>query len=117
MFAVINTGMAFAVIAQVKPFTSSEAQRLIRKVALRNNMATLTVLQILQTNGLTRYQVFYEKEAGENHANTLRNCEDIEEVLTFEAEWMDTSSFSNTFLERMESKLKKYRISKGWDFK
>ena len=80
-------------------------------------MATLTVLQILQTNGLTRYQVFYEKEAGENHANTLRNCEDIEEVLTFEAEWMDTTTFSNTFLDKMESKLKKYRISKGWDFK
>jgi hypothetical protein len=97
-------------------------------------MAILTVLQILQTNGLTRYQVFYEKEAGENHANTLRNCEDIEEVLTFdqvfyekeagenhantlrkcedieevltfEAEWMDTTTFSNTFLEKMESKL------------
>lgn len=80
-------------------------------------MATLTVLQILQTNGLTRYQVFYEKEAGENHANTLRKCEDIEEVLTFEAEWMDTTTFSNTFLEKMESKLKKYRIGKGWDFK
>lgn len=80
-------------------------------------MATLTVLQILQTNGLTRYQVFYEKEAGETHANTLRNCEDIEEVLTFEAEWMDTTTFSNTFLEKMESKLKKYRISKGWDYK
>ena len=103
----MNTVMAYVAIAEVKPFTSRKAQRLIRKIPQRKFMPTLTVLQILETNGITRMQVFYSEEQALKHAQTLRDCDDVEDVIHYDAEWMDTSSFISAFQKQLNKNLNK----------
>jgi|TARA_R100000900_G_scaffold119729_1_gene94389 hypothetical protein len=103
----MNTDMAYVVIAEVKPFISRKAQRLIRKIPQRKFMPTLTVLQILETNGITRMQVFYSEKQALEHAQTLRDCDDVEEVIHYDAEWMDTSAFISAFQKRLDENIKK----------